>query len=374
MLEALIKELASIEDPRCEWRVEHRLLDILTIAVCAVLGEAESFEDIALYGRCKRRWLEGFLALPNGIPSHDTFRRVLMLVDPDAFERCFMGWVRAVFRPDPDAPRQVAVDGKTVRRSFDRKEGRSPLHLVSAYATEGGLVLAQRAAETKGGELAVLPDLLDGLDLEGCLVSLDALACQPGIAERILGGGGDYLLALKGNRGKAHAEVKAWFAANAFAPGAPLRPCLDAFDDGHGRLVRRRVFACADLAPFTTLQDWPGLATVVAVETIRGIPGRGKVKAEIRHYLSSARLPPEALAAAIRNHWRVENGLHWVLDVVFREDASRVRERNAARNLALLRRIALNLARADRSLEASLRGKRKYAGWDDAFMATLIAG
>jgi len=374
MLEALISAFETIEDPRCEWKVGHRLLDILVIAVCAALGEAESFEDIALYGRCKRRWLEGFLELPNGIPSHDTFRRVLMLVDPDAFERSFLGWVRTVFRPGGDGPRQVAIDGKTVRRSFDLRKGRSPLHLVSAYATEGGIVLAQRATETKGGELAVLPDLLDGLDLAGCLVSLDALACQPAIAERVVGRGGDYLLALKGNRKKAHAEVKAWFAANAFALDTPLRPCFDAFDDGHGRLVRRRVFACADLAPFATLKDWPGLATVVAVETIRGIPGRGEVKAEIRHYLSSARLPPEALAAAIRNHWRVENGLHWVLDVTFREDASRVRERNAARNLALLRKIALNLARADATLKASLKGKRKHAGWDDAFMAALIAG
>ena len=374
MLEALISAFETIEDPRCEWKVEHRLLDILVIAVCAALGEAESFEDIALYGRCKRRWLEGFLELPNGIPSHDTFRRVLMLVDPDAFERSFLGWVRTVFRPGGDGPRQVAIDGKTVRRSFDLRKGRSPLHLVSAYATEGGIVLAQRATETKGGELAVLPDLLDGLDLAGCLVSLDALACQPAIAERVVGRGGDYLLALKGNRKKAHAEVKAWFAANAFALDTPLRPCFDAFDDGHGRLVRRRVFACADLAPFATLKDWPGLATVVAVETIRGIPGRGEVKAEIRHYLSSARLPPEALAAAIRNHWRVENGLHRVLDVTFREDASRVRERNAARNLALLRKIALNLARADATLKASLKGKRKHAGWDDAFMAALIAG
>src|SRR4051795_12239663 len=282
MLEALITELASIEDPRCAWKVEHRLLDILVIAVCAVLGEAESFEDIALYGRCKREWLEGFLALPNGIPSHDTFRRVLMLVDPDAFERCFLGWVRAAVRSGKGAPRQVAIDGKTVRRSFDRKHGRSPLHLVSAYATERGLVLAQRAVETKGGELAVLPDLLDGLDLEGCLVSLDALACQPEVAERILGRGGDYLLALKGNRKKAHVEVKAWFATNAFALGAPLRPSFDAFDDGHGRWVRRRVFACPDVSVLATLKDWPGLAAVLAVETIRGIAGRGRVTAEIR--------------------------------------------------------------------------------------------
>src|SRR3954451_4709518 len=374
MLDALIKELAAIEDPRCGWTVEHRLLDILVIAVCAVLGEAESFEDIALYGRCKREWLGGFLALPNGIPSHDTFRRGVTLVDPDAFERCFMGWVRAVFRPEEDGPRQVAIDGKTVRRSFDRKHGRSPLHLVSAYATEGGIVLAQRATETKGGELAVIPELLDGLALAGCLVSLDALACHPAIAGHIAGRGGDYLLALKGNRKKAHAEVLDWFATNAFALGAPLRPCSDAFDDGHGRLVRRRVFACPDIGVFATLKDWPGLRAVLAVETIRGIPGRGKVTAEIRPSLSSAELPPAALAAAIRNHWRIENGLHWILDVTFREDASRVRERTAARNLALLRKVALNLARADGTLKASLRGKRKYAGWDDAFMPTLIAG
>ena len=162
MLEALISELASIEDPRCGWKVEHRLIDVLVIAVCAVLGEAETFEGIALYGRCEQGWLEGFLALPNGIPSHDTFRRVLLLVDPDAFERSFLGWVRSVFRADEGAPRQVAIDGKTVRRSFDRERGRSPLHLVSAYATGHGLVLAQRAAETKGGEVAVLPELLDG--------------------------------------------------------------------------------------------------------------------------------------------------------------------------------------------------------------------
>jgi predicted transposase YbfD/YdcC len=297
-----------------------------------------------------------------------------MLVDPEAFERSFLGWVRAVFRPGEMTPRQIAIDGKTVRRSFDRKHGRSPLHLVSAYATEHGLVLAQRATESKGGELAVLPEPLDGLDLRGCLVSLDALACRPGIAERIVGRGGDHLITLKGNQKKAHAEVKGWFASNAFALDASLRPCFDTFDDGHGRLVRRRVFACTDLGPFAALKDWPGLAAVVAVETIRGIPGRGKVTAEIRHYLSSAKLPPAALAAAIRNHWRVENGLHWVLDVGFHEDASRVRERNAARNLALLRRIALNLARADATLKASLKSKRKSAAWDNGFMATLIAG
>ena len=374
MVRELIAQFEALDDPRCDRKVEHKLVDVLVIAVCAVLAEAASFEDIALYGRCKRLWLERFLELPNGIPSHDTFRRVLMLVEPDAFERCFLRWVRAVFRPDEGAPRQVAVDGKVVRRSFDRRRGRSPLQLVSAYATEHGLVLAQRATETQGGELAALPELLDGLDLRGCLVSLDALACQPAVAERIVSRGADYLVTLKANRRKAHAEVKGWFATHAFAPGAPLSPCSDAFEESHGRLVRRRVFACPDVGALATLKDWPGLKAVLAVETIRGVTGAGKVTAEIRHYLSSAPLPPEALAAAIRKHWAIENGLHWVLDVGFREDASRVRDRTAARNLALLRKIALNLARADGSPKASLKGKRKHAAWDDAFMAKLITG
>jgi predicted transposase YbfD/YdcC len=374
MLEALITEFARLEDPRRAWRVEHKLVDILVIAVCAVVAEAESFEDIALYGRCKREWLGRSLDLPNGIPSHDTFRRVLMLVDPDRFERCFLGWVRAVFRREGAVPRQIAIDGKAARRSFDRQRGRSPLHMVSAYATEHGLVVARRATEEGRGELTVLPDLLDGLDLHGCLVSLDALACRPGIAGQVVSRGGDYLLALKGNRRKAHAEVKGWFASNAFAPGGPLRPCFDAFDEGHGRLVRRRVFACSDLGAFPALAGWPGLATALAVETIRGADGTGRVTAQVRLYLSSSRQPPAQLAVAIRRHWAIENGLHWVLDVGFGEDASRVRERNAARNLALLRRIALNLARADGSLKAGLKGKRKSAAWDDGFMAALIAG
>jgi predicted transposase YbfD/YdcC len=297
-----------------------------------------------------------------------------MLIDPERFERCFLGWVRSVFRPDTAAPRQIAVDGKSVRRSFDRRHGRSPLHLVSAYATERGLVLAQRAAEAKRGELTVLPNLLDDLDLRGCLVSLDALACRPGIAGQIVDRGGDYLLALKGNQRKAHAEVKGWFESNAFALAGTLRPCFDAFDDGHGRLVRRRVFACSELSAFPTLAGWPSLATMLATETIRSINGSGKTSAEIRYYLSSSRQPPEQLATAIRRHWAIENGLHWVLDVGFNGDASRVRERIAARNLALLRRIALNLARADTTLKASLKGKRKSAAWDNSFMAQLIAG
>ena len=379
MIESLVESFAALDDPRCAGKVEHRLVDVLVIAVCAVVAEAETFEDIALYGRCKEAWLRDFLELPGGIPSHDTFRRVFMLIDPDAFERCFLAWVRATSQAQgghegATTPEQVAVDGKVVRHSFDRRHGRSPLHLVSAYATGRGLVLAQRAVDDKGGEPSALPALLDGLRLDGCLVSLDALSCRREVAGHIVSRGADYLLALKANQGKVHDEVRAWFAEHAFGRGGDLRPCHDAFDDAHGRLVRRRVFACPDAGCFTTLRDWPGLAAVLATETIRGVNGTGVVTAEVRHYLSSSTAPPEALATAIRRHWSIENGQHWVLDVTFGEDRSRVRERTAARNLAILRRIALDLLRADTSTKASLKGKRKTAAWDDAYMARLLGG
>jgi len=220
-----------------------------------------------------------------------------------------------------------------------------------------------------------VPAVLDGLQLEGCLVSLDALSCRREVASHILARGADYLLALKANQGKVYDEVRAWFAEHAFDHrGADLRPCFDAFDDTHGWLVRRRVFACPDARCFTTLRDSPGLASVLATETIRGVSGTGVVTAEIRHYLSSATAPPEVLAQAIRRHWAIENGQHWVLDVTFGEDRSRVRERNAGRNLAVLRRIALDLLRADTSLKASLKGKRKSAAWDHAYMTRLLGG
>ena len=311
MIESLIEHFAALDDPRCADRVEHRLVDVLVVEVCAVIAGAETFEDIALHGRRKEGWLRGFLELPGGIPSHDTFRRVPMLIDPDAFERCFMAWMRAALRdggevPGGDGPERIAVDGKAVRHSFDRRRGFSPLHLVSAYATGRGLVLAQRATADKGGEVAAVPAVPAGLNLGGCLVSLDALSCRRDVAEHILARGADYLLTPKGNQGRVHDEVRSWFAAHALGRDGELRPCLDAFDDAHGRLVRRRVFACPEATRFATLRDWPGIAAVLATETIRGVNGAGVVTAEIRHYLSSSKAPPEALAQAIRRHWAME--------------------------------------------------------------------
>ena len=326
MLQELLECLGDVADPREPAKVEHRLVDVLAIAVCAVLAHAESFEDIALYGRSKRAWLGRFLELPWGIPSHDTFRRVLMLIDPEAFERGFLAWTRRAFITcDGDCGdeglSQIAVDGKTLRRSFDRRKGRTPLHLVSAFATRSGLVLAQRRTANRGGEPAVLEELLAGLDVRGALISLDAASCHPGVAETITERGGDYLIALKGNRRALHAAVRAWFDAHAFSVGGGLWPCSDTWDDQHGRLVRRRVFV-ADAQELPDAAElvaaWPGLRCVVAVEAIRSVgnpaPGAPQgVRCQIRYYLTNSAAPEERVAAAVRAHWAIENRLHWVL-------------------------------------------------------------
>ena len=370
MVEGLAACFAGLADPRQTSRCDHRLVDILAIAVCAVVACAESWEDIQLYGQSKRTWLETFLELPNGIPSHDTFRRVFMLIDPDAFEACFARWAQSLAG---GVEREVvAVDGRTVRRSGSRRHDRGPLHLVSAWASDRGLALGQRAVDGKSSEIAAIPGLLDTLRLDGCIVTLDAMGCQKEIAAKIRARGADYLLVLKANHGRAFGAAREHFERACFGRGSDGRPVFDAFEESHGRLVCRRVFLDPAACGLGALGGWPDLRAVLAVETIRG--GTGKVEAEIRHFLTSCGDDPAVLVRAIRRHWSVENALHWVLDVTFREDDSRVRDRSAARNLALLRKIALNLVAKDRGSRASLRGRRKKAAWDDDYMLQLIVG
>ncbi len=372
-IEKLGQYLVAVEDPRCSGKVEHRLVEVLVIAVCAVIACAESWDDIALYGRSKLAWLRTFLDLPNGIPSHDTFRRVFMLIDPDAFEAGFTAWVGSL--ADRFEREVVAIDGKTIRRSFDHGRDQSPLHVVSAWASEQGLVLGQRCVDGKSNEITAVPELLDQLALENSIVTLDAMGCQTAIAEKILARGGDYLLTLKGNHPLAHAAVVEHFDQRCFRRGASHPADCDAFDDTHGRLVRRRVFASTDAAALEALSGWPGLRTVLAVESIRSVNGAPtKVESEIRYFLSSCPDSPAVLGQAVRSHWAIENTLHWVLDVTFREDDSRVRDRTAARNLALLRKIALNIVGRDKTTKASVRARRKKAAWNDAYMLKLLAG
>ncbi len=371
MIEGLAACFTGLEDPRETRRCDHQLIDILVIAVCAVIACAESWEDIELYGRSKQAWLETFLALPNGIPSHDTFRRVFMLLDPDAFEACFARWAHSLM--GKVGREVVAIDGKTVRRSGSRRHDHGPLHLVSAWASDQGLVLGQREVDSKSNEITAVPELLDTLHLDGCIVTLDAMGCQKDIAARIRAEGADYLLVLKADHGRAFEAAHEHFERSCFGRGSGGRPVFDAFDESHGRPVRRRVFvdpAAKDLEP---LHGWPDLSMVLAVETIRGVNGTGKVEAEIRYFLTSCGDDPAVLVRAIRRHWSVENALHWVLDVIFREDDSRVRDRTAARNFALLRKIALNLVARDRSGRSSLRGRRKRAAWNDDYMLQIIA-
>ncbi len=283
-IEKLGRYFVAIEDPRCSGKVEHRLVEVLVIAVCAVIACAESWDDIALYGRSKLVWLRTFLKLANGIPSHDTFRRVFMLIDPDAFEAGFAAWVGSLV--DRFEREVVAIDGKTIRRSFDHGRDQSPLHVVSAWASEQGLVLGQRCVDGKSNEITAVPELLDQLALENSIVTLDAMGCQTAIAEKILARGGDYLLTLKGNHPLAHAAVVEHFDQRCFRRGAPSRADCDAFDDTHGRLVRRRVFASTDAAALGALSGWPGLRTVLAVESIRSVNSAPKVESEIRYFLS----------------------------------------------------------------------------------------
>lgn len=380
MFRELLSCFDTIDDPRQRNKTEHKLVDILAITVCAVLTHAESFEDIALYGRLKEKWLRQFLELPGGLPSHDTIRRVFMLIDARQFEACFLAWTRQVFpqNQDTEGINQIAVDGKTLRRSFDRRQGLSPLHVVSAFATRSGLTLAQKVVGDKKGEAELLPALLEGLELTGALISLDALYARKDIAATIVERRADYLIALKGNQKKDYIAVSQYFDTAAFSKGMLLRPIFDAFDDRHGRLTRRRAFVTTEPKLLNSLGGWTGLTQIIAVETItcqNHVHGgeRGKITSDIRYFLTSAVMSGQALAAAVRNHWSIENSLHWVLDIGFREDECRVRDRNAASNLSAIRKIAINLVKADSSVKGSIKGKRKAAGWDNDFMQKIIA-
>lgn len=368
----LVEHFAGLQDPRCVGKIEHLLIDILVIAVCAVIAGAESWVDMAIYGEDKAEWLATFLALPNGIPAHDTFRRVFMLIDPKDFESRFTAWTQAFAKSN--GREVIAIDGKTVRGSFDRSRDQGPLHIVSAWASERGLVLGQRQVDDKSNEITAIPELLDTLDLKRTIVTLDAMGCQRAIVSKILQRGADYLVTLKANQGKIFRAVEQYCVDACFARGASNRPACDSFDDKHGRLVRRRVFACSQATVLEPLRDWPGLKTVLAVESIRSINGSRKVETEVRYFLSSASDSPEVLARAIRQHWTIENSLHWVLDVTFREDDCRVRDRTAVRNFALLRKIAINLVRRHHSSKSSLRARRKSAGWNNDYMRQILTG
>ena len=369
---SLREQFAALPDPRVERGRRHELLDIITIALCAVICGAESWVEIETFGRAKAAWLRTFLALPNGIPSHDTFGRVFAALDPEQFERCFLAWV--VAGTEPVAGEVVAIDGKCVRRSGDAAAGRGPLLLVNAWATARGVALGQAAVPEGGNELTALPTLLQALALEGCVVTLDAIGCQTEVARTIRDRQADYVLAVKGNQPWLKEDVTEFFGeAQALAFADLSHSTHRTVESDHGRLEVRQVWATDDpeaLWYVDPTHRWPDLRSLAMVDAERRV-GEA-VSRRRRYYISS--LPGDArrLGAAIRRHWGVENELHWVLDVAFGEDQCRARSGYAARNFALLRRCALNLLRREPTARVGLKAKRLKAGWSDDYLAAVL--
>ena len=364
-----IDYFAELDDPRLTDRCDHKLIDILFIAVCAVICGADTFTDFEEFGLAKQTWLRQFLDLPNGIPSHDTFGRVLARLNPKAFQQCFLNWVRAVATlTDQEI---VPIDGKTLRRSHDRANGRQAIELVSAWTRRNRLMLGQMKVAEESNEITAVPLLLQLLELKGCIVTLDALHCQKATAEEILKREADYVLALKGNQEGLRSEVEAFFEAvvNERTFGYEIGQC-ETVDGEHGRIETRRYWQVSAPEYMKEKAAWPGLVSVGMVESKREM--KGKVSEERRYYVSSLSVDVKRFSEAVRGHWSVENSLRWILDVVFREDDSRVRVGHAAENFGLLRRLAVNLLQQEKSLKRGVKTKRLKAALDEGYLLKVL--
>ncbi len=353
----------DLKDPRRP-NVRHLFTDILTIAIIAVMCRADDWSEVVTYGQSRLEWFKTFLELPNGIPSVDTFRRVFWRINPEAFERCFAQWTRELAQIIEEV---IAVDGKTSRRSFDKTADMQAIHLVSAWSAQNQLVLGQLATEAKSNEITAIPKLLDLLNLKKAIVTIDAMGCQTGIAEKILHGGGDYILAVKDNQPTLHAQTQA-LLDEAILEGfkAMNYDYFEQTEKGHGRLETRRCWVTNEIQWIGDGWRWPGLQSLVVIESHRTIKGQTTV--ERRYYISS--LPgdnAQKMAQAIRAHWGVENQLHWRLDMSFREDESRLHKGHGAENFSRLRRIAMNKLKGDPS-NSSLKNKRYRCSIDPNYL------
>jgi predicted transposase YbfD/YdcC len=365
---ALLDHFAALQDPRQTAKVLHPLPEILLLLLGATLAGADDFVEIEMWGEEHSAFLRRFLPYRHGIPSHDTLGEVVAALDPELFKACFTSWVEGLREAAPDL---VAIDGKTSRRTHARGKGRAPLHLISAWATRQRLVLGQEAVAGKSNEIAAIPRLLERLALAGALVTIDAVGTQSAIAATILARGGDYLLALKGNRPATFGEVGAFFADP--PPGALETHTTT--DGDHGRIETRRHAVCHDVAWLFSDRRYPGevafpglaMIGMVEAQTERG----GKVERERRYYLCSARLDAATFARAVRGHWGIENRLHWVLDVVFKDDLARLRTGHGPANMAVIKHMAVNLLRRAEAT-TSLKNRRKRAGWNTAYLEGLI--
>lgn len=358
----------ELPDPRSGQNVRHPLLSVVSIAICALICGADNWVDVEMFGHAKRGWLESFLALPHGIPSHDTFGRVFRYLNPEAFAASFQAWTEALCQLT--AGEVVAVDGKQVRRSKDGLLGREAIHLVNVWASDNQLVLAQEQVTDHSSETKVIPKLLQLLDLEGSVVTVDSLSCQPDVAAAIVAQKADYVMAVKENQPTLWHDVQAAFEPTTRDQQPDYAQMVN---KDHGRLEIRRCWASGDAEVVAFIADykqWPGLRTLVKVQLERRFPE--KTEQHSRYFISS--LPPDAqrLLMVVRAHWQIENGLHWVLDIAFREDESRVHKDHGPRNFAVLRQIALNLLKRERSLKVGVKAKRLRAGWDEPYLLKVL--
>ena len=363
---SLKKHFVTLRDPRLRRRRRHQLLDIVTIAICAVIGNADTWPDIVTFGKSHRAWLKRFLALPHGIPSHDTFERVFDRLEPAAFARCFSSWTASLF--ENLGLKQIAIDGKTLRGS--RKEGLGALHMVSAWASQNHLSLGQVAVNEKSNEITAIPKLLELLDLKGALVTIDAMGCQKEIARKIVDGGGDYLLTVKSNQEALLNELKDTFEKALKTDFAGLdHDTYETNEFAHGRLERRLYTVIQDPGNLSQLEAWAKLRVVGMCCSERNI--NGQVSSEVRFFIGSKIAKARFYGKALRNHWGIENGLHWQLDVSFHEDQNRTQKRQAAENLNCLRRLALTLLKKHASKESIAR-KRYRASMDEIFLEEVL--
>jgi predicted transposase YbfD/YdcC len=368
---SLAHHFADLTDPRIDRSRLHELLDIVAIAICAVVAGADSWDDIEDFGKAKHDWLKTFLDLPNGIPSHDTFRRLFERLDPAEFQRGFLSWIEALH--EATGRQVVAIDGKTLRRSFDRAKSQSALHMVHAWATANHLLLGQVAVDEKSNEITAIPVLLKTLEISGAIVTIDAMGCQKEIARTIRGREADYVLALKANHENLFEQVVAfWDGACGRGMKGPDIAYHREWSEGHGRTEARRCWATSDLDWLSGREEWEGLHSVVMIEAERFIGDALSV--ETRYYLSSLPNDAKLLNDAVRSHWGVENSLHWVLDVTFHEDRSRIKKENAPENFGLLRRLALCLLKKESTSKRSLKGKRLRASWDEGYLRRVLCG
>jgi predicted transposase YbfD/YdcC len=364
-----LEHFGEIDDPRQSGKVWYPLEEMLLLCLLAVLAGAESWVEIAEFGKKKLEFLQRFRPFQNGTPSHDQLGDLFAALDAEAFQRCFIAWVGSLTKLGPDI---VAIDGKTLRRAYQEGGAKAPIHMISAWSSRQRLVLGQAKVANKSNEITAIPDLLDLLTLKGAIVTIDAMGCQKEIAEKIKERGADYVLALKGNQGTLQQDVELFFTeqkARNFEDTTISRH--ETLEKSHGRIETRTYTVVDDIAWLTERHDWSGLKSIVMVDSSREIIG-GKTESETRFYISSLSADGERQGEAIRGHWGVENSHHWVMDMVFRDDECRIRKHNAPANFATIKHIASNLMRRAEGKQ-SMRVKRRLAAWDDDYLASLIA-